>query len=103
MIDQPKRAFTQVQSAIVTLRRGKSDPHWLEAAEFLIERAALDTKLLLEAQRVLDQEKLADTAKHSTGIVGRWSRTHFMVLSSVFCLLALIEALLLGVLWQSQC
>lgn len=35
MIDQPKKAFTQVQSAIVTLRRGKSDPKWLEAANKL--------------------------------------------------------------------
>ncbi len=43
----------RIQEAILILRQGKSHPHWREAAWHLIENAAKDTALLLEAQRDL--------------------------------------------------
>ena len=50
--DRSKPRF-RVQEAILILRQGKSHPHWREAAWHLIENAAKDTALLLEAQRDL--------------------------------------------------
>lgn len=43
----------RVQEAILILRQGKGHPLWREAAWHLIENAAKDTALLLEAQRDL--------------------------------------------------
>lgn len=39
--------------AITILRQGKSHPRWREAAHYLLEHAAKDTQLLLDAQRDL--------------------------------------------------
>ncbi len=43
----------RIQEAILILRQGKSHPLWREAAWHLVEHAAKDTQLLLEAQRDL--------------------------------------------------
>jgi len=43
----------RIQEAILILRQGKRHPYWREAAWHLIENAAKDTALLLEAQRDL--------------------------------------------------
>ena len=43
----------RIQEAIAILRQGKSHPKWREAAWHLMENAAKDTQLLLEAQRDL--------------------------------------------------
>lgn len=43
----------RIQEAILILRQGKGHPLWREAAWHLIENAAKDTALLLEAQRDL--------------------------------------------------
>lgn len=50
--DQVKSKF-RVQEAILILRQGKSHPLWRQAAWHLIENAAKDTALLLEAQKDL--------------------------------------------------
>ncbi len=91
--------FTSVQSAIVALRRGRKDPHWIEAARFLIERAAPDTQLLLDAQRALEQESQAIHQGHKPGAgqaIVKWL--------AIGCFaVAVIEALLLIWLSQSMC
>lgn len=43
----------RVGYAITILRQGKSHPRWREAAHYLLEHAAKDTQLLLDAQREL--------------------------------------------------
>lgn len=49
--------FTSSGSALRTLRTGKSNPNWQAAAEFLLERAAPDVKLLVEAAAQIQMEK----------------------------------------------
>lgn len=49
--------FTSSGSALRTLRTGKSNPNWQAAAEFLLERAAPDVKLLVEAATQIQMEK----------------------------------------------
>lgn len=43
----------RVGYAITILRQGKSHPRWREAAHYLLDHAAKDTQLLLDAQRDL--------------------------------------------------
>lgn len=49
--------FTSSGSALRTLRTGKRNPNWKAAAEFLMERAAPDVKLLVEAAIQIQLEK----------------------------------------------
>lgn len=49
--------FTSSGSALRTLRTGKRNPNWKAAAEFLMERAAPDVKLLVEAATQIQLEK----------------------------------------------
>ncbi len=49
--------FTSSGSALRTLRTGKRNPNWKAAAEFLMERAAPDVKLLVEAAAQIQMEK----------------------------------------------
>lgn len=49
--------FTSSGSALRTLRTGKRNPNWKAAAEFLMERAAPDVKLLVEAATQIQIEK----------------------------------------------
>lgn len=49
--------FTSSGSALRTLRTGKRNPNWKAAAEFLMERAAPDVKLLVEAATQIELEK----------------------------------------------
>lgn len=49
--------FTSSGSALRTLRTGKKNPNWKAAAEFLMERAAPDVKLLVEAATQIELEK----------------------------------------------
>jgi len=49
--------FTSSGSALRTLRTGKRNPNWKAAAEFLMERAAPDVKLLIEAATQIELEK----------------------------------------------
>lgn len=48
--------FTSSGSALRTLRTGKRNPNWKAAAEFLMERAAPDVKLLVEAATQIQME-----------------------------------------------
>ena len=52
-------SFPSTGSALRTLRKGKSNPNWRAAAEYLIERAAPDVKLLLEADRALQHSAVS--------------------------------------------
>lgn len=56
---EPLSKFATVESAIRILRKGKHDPRWQAAAQFLIDRAAPDVQLLLEAAQELERRKLA--------------------------------------------
>ena len=96
---ETKARFTHVQTAIVTLRRGKHDPHWLEAAEYLIDHAAFDTKLLLEASIALEQTKNQSLTQDTNATTTK----RLIFLAAACSLIALIEALLLWILWSSQC
>lgn len=49
--------FTSSGSALRTLRTGKRNPNWKAAAEYLIERAAPDVRLLIEAATQIEMEK----------------------------------------------
>lgn len=49
--------FTSSASALRTLRTGKNNPNWRAAAEYLMERAAPDVKLLVEAATQIEIEK----------------------------------------------
>lgn len=42
--------FTSADSALRVLRRGKSNPNWKAAADYLYERSKPEVKLLIEAQ-----------------------------------------------------
>jgi len=53
-----KPTFTSSGSALRTLRVGKSNPNWQAAAEFLLERAAPDVKLLVEAAAEIERDKV---------------------------------------------
>lgn len=52
-----KPTFTTSGSALRTLRTGKRNPNWKAAAEFLLERAAPDVILLVEAATQIQLEK----------------------------------------------
>ncbi|HKM15402.1 MAG TPA: hypothetical protein VJY63_05705 [Marinospirillum sp.] len=56
-IDSYTPTFTSSGSALRTLRTGKRNPNWKAAAEFLMERAAPDVKLLVEAATQIEMEK----------------------------------------------
>lgn len=49
--------FTSSASALRTLRAGKRNPNWRYAADYLMERAAPDVKLLIEAATALELER----------------------------------------------
>lgn len=49
--------FTSSASALRTLRTGKSNPNWKAAANYLMDRAAPDVKLLVEAATQIQLEK----------------------------------------------
>ncbi|SFC05555.1 hypothetical protein SAMN05660443_1350 [Marinospirillum celere] len=53
-----KPTFTSSGSALRTLRVGKSNPNWQAAAEFLLERAAPDVRLLVEAAAEIERDKV---------------------------------------------
>lgn len=53
-----KPTFTSSGSALRTLRTGKNNPNWQAAAEFLLERAAPDVKLLVEAAAQIERDKV---------------------------------------------
>lgn len=57
--------------AITILRQGKSHPRWREAAHYLLDHAAKDTQLLLDAQReLLLSEQPSSTSRMPWGGIG---------------------------------
>lgn len=53
-----KPTFTSSGSALRTLRTGKSNPNWKAAAEYLLDKAAPDVKLLVEAATEIEKDKI---------------------------------------------
>ncbi|WP_114417797.1 hypothetical protein [Marinospirillum perlucidum] len=73
-----KPTFTSSGSALRTLRVGKSNPNWQAAAEFLLERAAPDVRLLVEAATEIEREKVElRTEKRQVGGNKRKSKLIF--------------------------
>ena len=53
-------SFHTSQAAINVLRAGKKHPRWKEAAEFVIDRATPEVKLLLAVGRQLERDAIAE-------------------------------------------
>lgn len=65
--------FTSSGSALRVLRAGKRNPNWEAAAEYLLERAAPDVKLLIEAALQLEQGSAQEVQPSSARkSAGRW-------------------------------
>ncbi|GLQ29818.1 hypothetical protein [Litoribrevibacter albus] len=54
-------SFHTSQAAINILKVGKKHPRWREAAEFIIERATPEVKLLLAVGRQLERDEIQQT------------------------------------------
>ena len=52
-------SFFSTNAAISVLRAGKKHPRWREAAEYVIERASPEVRLLLDVGRQLERDELA--------------------------------------------
>lgn len=48
-------SFPSTGSALRTLRKGKRNPNWRAAAEYLIEHASPEVELMLEVDRAMQQ------------------------------------------------
>lgn len=57
MATRSKVEFQSSASAIRALKVGKRNPNWVDAAEYLIERASPEVKLLLEATQEIERSK----------------------------------------------
>lgn len=57
MTTRSKVEFQSSASAIRALKVGKRNPNWIDAAEYLIERASPEVKLLLEATQEIERSK----------------------------------------------
>ncbi|ARU55283.1 hypothetical protein OLMES_1201 [Oleiphilus messinensis] len=81
-----------VQEAIIILRRGRRDPRWTEAAEFLIERASPEVQLMLEVGRELERQAWQKQSSGRKGLLAAWSgKWQFYAL--VFLALAAVSGL----------
>jgi len=81
--------FKSITLAIQTLRRGKQDKHWFNAARFLIKKAAPDVKLLLEAQDIVTRQDYQEEMNQKVS-------AHHSVLMSVFVKVA-VAFILVGI------
>lgn len=55
---QEKVQFQSSASALRALKVGKRNPNWVDAAEYLINKASPEVKLLLEAAQEIERQKL---------------------------------------------
>lgn len=57
--------FFSIDAAIRVLRKGKKDEQWFDAAEFLIDRASPEVKLMLDVGRELEKkdQQVADNER----------------------------------------
>ena len=55
---QEKVQFQSSASALRALKVGKRNPNWVDAAEYLINKASPEVKLLLEAAKEIERQKL---------------------------------------------
>jgi len=55
---QEKVQFQSSASALRALKVGKRNPNWVDAAEFLINKASPEVKLLLEAAQEIERQKI---------------------------------------------
>ncbi|WP_417599110.1 hypothetical protein [Oceanospirillum sp.] len=66
---QEKVQFQSSASALRALKVGKRNPNWVDAAEYLINKASPEVKLLLEAAREIERQKMrgelpGDSSEH---------------------------------------
>lgn len=55
---QEKVQFQSSASALRALKVGKRNPNWVDAAEYLINKASPEVKLLLEAAQEIERQKI---------------------------------------------
>lgn len=72
--------FTSSGSALRVLRAGKHNPNWEAAAEYLLERAAPDVKLLIEAALQLEHGSTPEVKPQPARQLS-WRWWHFLVLA----------------------
>jgi hypothetical protein len=82
-------SFHTSQAAINVLKVGQKHPRWREAAEFVIERATPEVKLLLAVGRQLEREELQAQAASSEGF--SWSVKELLKYAAIILVSALIS------------
>lgn len=90
--------FTSSASALRTLRAGKRNPNWRYAADYLMERAAPDVLLLVEAATEIELEKIAPNATSKTKIRNKaWYAqplTWLIIIASLACIAGVVYYLM---------
>lgn len=96
--------FTSSGSALRTLRTGKSNPNWQAAAEYLLERAAPDVRLLVEAATQIQMDKEHLRTDRREGVKTAGSLAFRMDLSGLqwLLLLAAGSGLVALLIWIAQ-
>lgn len=64
---QEKVQFQSSASALRALKVGKRNPNWVDAAEYLINKASPEVKLLLEAAQEIERQKMRGDLPQGTG------------------------------------
>ncbi len=59
---QTKHHFKSVSEAILALKKGKKDDRWYDAAQFLIDRATPEVKLMLEVGQAMALRNLTTSS-----------------------------------------
>jgi len=83
--------YATVESSIRILRKGKQDPRWQAAAQFLIDRAAPDVKLLLEAAREFERQKLTGPQKTHWKVIATYAAILVVAVVITIALVANLE------------
>lgn len=96
--------FTSSASALRTLRTGKSNPNWQAAAEYLMERAAPDVRLLVEAATQIQMDREHLRTDRRDGVTRASSLAFRMDLSGLqwLVLLAAGSGLVALLIWIAQ-
>lgn len=64
---QEKVQFQSSASALRALKVGKRNPNWVDAAEYLINKASPEVKLLLEAAKEIERQKMRGELPEDSG------------------------------------
>lgn len=72
-VQQKNSSYRSVSEAILVLKKGKKDDRWYEAAEFLIERATPEVRLMLEVGQAMAERKSSSEKSVRTGALREWA------------------------------